>query len=58
MFATSMKGIHERFDALERALLVLTEKQQATKTKLEEIAAKVSGKKVICYYHLKNAISE
>ena len=39
MFATSMKGIHERFDALERALLVLTEKQQATKTKLEEIAA-------------------
>ena len=39
MFATSMKAIHERFDALERALLVLTEKQQATKTKLEEIAA-------------------
>lgn len=46
MFATSMQGIHERFDALDRALCVVTEKQQVTEKKLEEIAAKVSGKKV------------
>ena len=57
MFATSIKGIHERFDALDRALSALTEKQ-ATEKKLEEIAAKVSGKKVICSYHLQNAILE
>ena len=46
MFATSVKGIHDRFDALDKAILALSEKQEANKKKLEEIASKVPGKKV------------
>ena len=46
MFATSIKGIHDRFDALDKAILAISEKQEAKEKKLEEIANKVSGKKV------------
>ncbi len=46
MFATSVKGIYDRFDALDKAILALSEKQNAFEKKLEEIASKVSGKKV------------
>ena len=46
MFATSIKGLHDRFDALDKAISALSEKQEANEKKLEEIASKVSGKKV------------
>jgi len=46
MFATSIKAIHDRFDALDKAILTLYEKQETNQKKLEEIASKVSGKKV------------
>jgi len=47
MFATSVKGIYDWFDALDNAILALSEKQNANEKKLEEIASKVSGKKII-----------
>ena len=45
MFAESMKGIHERFDSVDRSISALVERQVATENKLEEVlAAKASIK--------------
>lgn len=63
MFATSIKGLHDRFDALDKAILALSEKQDANEKKLEEIASKVSGKRVrfdnffqMPYWHINKTI--
>ena len=48
MFATSMRGINERFDSLEKAIQVVVEQQQKNEKKLEELmASKVFKSKVI-----------
>ena len=48
MFATSMRGIHERFDRMEKAIQALTEQQKMNEGKLEQImASKVFKSKVI-----------
>ena len=49
MFAKSMRGIHERFDSMEKAIQALTEQQKATEKKIEEImTSKVLKSKVFC----------
>ena len=48
MFATSMRGINERFDSLEKAIQVLAEQAKTNEKKLEELmASKVFKSKVI-----------
>lgn len=48
MLATSMRGIHERFDRMEKAIQALVEQQKKNEKKLEELmASKVLKSKVI-----------
>jgi len=48
MLATSMRGIHERFDSMEKAIQALVEQQKTNEKKLEELmASKVLKSKVI-----------
>ncbi|KAL9977122.1 hypothetical protein ACROYT_G014495 [Oculina patagonica] len=46
MFATSVRGLRDRFDALHKAILALSEKQNSNEKNLMETASNVSGKKV------------
>ncbi|XP_074627781.1 uncharacterized protein LOC141885807 [Acropora palmata] len=39
MLATSMRGIHERFDSMEKAIQALVEQQKTNEKKLEELMA-------------------
>lgn len=40
MFAASMRGIHERFDSMEKAIqIALVEQQKIPEKKLEELMA-------------------
>ena len=48
MFATSMRGIHERFDRMEKAIQALAEQQKTNERKLEQImTSKVLKSKVL-----------
>ena len=48
MLATSMRGIHERFDSMEKAIQALVEQQKTNEKKIEELmASKVFKSKVI-----------
>ena len=48
MLATSMRGINERFDRMEKAIQVLVEQQKTNEKKLDELmASKVFKSKVI-----------
>jgi len=39
MLATSMRGIHERYDSTEKAIQTLVEQQKTNEKKLEELMA-------------------
>ena len=47
MLATSMRGIHERFDSMEKAIQALLEQQKKNEKKLEELMASVKVKNPI-----------
>ena len=47
MLATSMRGIHERFDRMEKAIQALLEQQKKNEKKLEELMASVKVKNPI-----------
>lgn len=50
MIATAIKSIHERFDNIEKTVVSISERQEATEKSITERAAKISGKSKVFKY--------